>query len=177
VLKHPPPGLVPLRLAERARVEACPDGGRVSGDLRRLHRVNPSAPGQRAEAAPEVARGRSGEPSCCRRVLDGAGDVPLREGSAGAGREDEVVVAATAACEVGLQQVGEGVLDGGKSGTSRSLAFVLSGTRRAGRSWRAGRSCLRTRSSPSTKSTSAQVSPRTSETRRPEYASTVRTGR
>jgi hypothetical protein len=101
VRKHPAPGLFPLRLAERAGAEASPDGGGVPGDLRRLHRVNPSATGQRAEAAAEVVRGRPGEPGCRRRVLDGAGDVPLREGSAGAGREDEVVVAATAACEVG----------------------------------------------------------------------------
>jgi hypothetical protein len=79
VFEHPPTRLLALRLPERARVEPRPDGRAMTGDLRRLDRVDAAATGERAEAATEVVRGCPLKPRGRGRLLNGAGDIAERE--------------------------------------------------------------------------------------------------
>jgi hypothetical protein len=167
VLEHPPPRFLARRLPERTSIEACPHRGAMPGDLRCFDRVDAAPTGERAEASAQVVRGRPLKAGGHGRLLDRPREIPKRERLAGSGYEDEIRLWPRSAVSSRSSSSASASSTAGNIGTSRSLAFVFNGTSRAGRSLRAGSSCERTRSSPSTKPTSAQRRRRTSEIRRP----------
>jgi hypothetical protein len=73
MLKHSAARLVPLGLSERASVDPGPHVGGVSGQLGRLHRIDATPPGERAERAAQLVGGEPPESRAAGGLLNTAG--------------------------------------------------------------------------------------------------------